>query len=134
MKRAFIITVLLFYTFAASGASVHLHFCEELLIDYSVLGSDHDGCCCEEKEKCIPNDIGFSKPCCVDHIASAKINDDQDAKAGSTFNVNPVACCNFYFDNKSSLHNFVQHVSPVSNPPPLPGRCEVFLFVRSIRI
>jgi hypothetical protein len=135
MKRVFVFIFLVFYSFAATGASVRFHFCGEHLIDYSVFPGDRADCCCSKKRDCKPEHApGFSKPCCVEHITSLNIEDDQ-----SVYSISEIHLYNYTSilvspaDVLIAPSGYTLVVADFNRPPPL-NRGQVFLFVRNLRI
>src|SRR6188474_3384059 len=67
MKRILVSIFAVFYLASSVGATVHLHYCMDKLIDWSLLksegdkcgkcGMDKDGGCCKDDNKFVKNNV-----------------------------------------------------------------------------
>lgn len=93
MKKLIILLIAVIYMGAASGTTVHLHYCMEKLIGYDLIKS--------EGEKCNKCGMEAGKDCCKDEQKLLKL--DTEHKASES---------NFYF--VKLLPAIVQHTSEVA--------------------
>jgi len=129
MKKILVAILLFTYTFAASGASVDLHYCMGKLTDWDFDYASKNGC-----SKC-GMQTKPDKGCCDDKQIQVKVDKDQQAAYNNISFVNdhfaivPV----FAFVNDVFLH-----LSAVAQPsihaPPLIGNIHSYLLNCNFRI
>jgi len=113
MKKILVSILAIFYLTSSVGATVHLHYCMDKFIEWSLLKVDGDKC-----DKC-----GMEKDggCCKDEQKLVKNNTDQKISE-STIQLIPVTAC----DNFINLPEFYYFSSlaekrPISHAPPIGG-------------
>ena len=119
MKKIFVSILAIFYLASSVGATVHLHYCMDKLISWSLLKSNGDKC-----GKC-----GMDKDggCCKDEHKFVKNSFDQKATESSIEAIKffPVASPVAVF-NISEFYSFLSHEYSVSHAPPVNGR-EIYI-------
>jgi hypothetical protein len=115
MKKILVSILAVFYLASSVGATVHLHYCMDKLINWSLLKGDGDKC-----DKCgMKKDDG----CCKDEHKFVKNSDDQKAAESSIevlqflTGTAPVSVLNI-----SEFYSSIVHKYPVSHAPPTSGR------------
>ena len=115
MKKILVSILAVFYLASSVGATVHLHYCMDKLINWSLLKSDGDKC-----GRC-----GMDKDggCCKDEHKVVKNSFDQKTTESSIEVIkflpvtSPVAVYNI-----SEFYSSLIHEYPVSNAPPINGK------------
>lgn len=113
MKKMLVFILAVFYLASVVGATIHLHYCMDKLVNWSLLNGDGDKC-----DKC-----GMEKDggCCKDEQKFVKNSVDQKV-TGSSFEVikilpatSPVAVFNITEINSSIIDEYqVSHAPPIS--------------------
>ena len=112
MKKILVSIFAVFYLASSVGATVHLHYCMDKLINWSLLNSDGDKC-----EKC-----GMKKDggCCKDENKFVKNNIDQKLAESSIQLIQvPAIAIPSAFVNVADPCSFsLTEESPISHAPP----------------
>jgi len=127
MKK-FLIAILAFlYLSTSAGATVHMHYCMDKLVDWGLWNNKSGKCSNCDMEKSVAKNNG----CCKDEQKQVKLDNDQKVSETTVYiaqlpmeTVTP-AFSNYSFEYVSSLTAEL----PVANAPPRMGK--VTLFVRN---
>jgi hypothetical protein len=130
MKRALAIVFTVFYFTAASGMTVHFHYCMGQLVNWGLSHEKGDRCsnCGMDKAK--------AKKCCADKHQQVKID---KAQKGNQNNfqfkqISLVAVSNHPSDLLLVLPVSLVEEKPQSNAPPRIGKAPVFILNCTYRI
>ena len=128
MKKILVSILAVFYLTSSVGATVHLHYCMDKLINWSLLNSDGDKC-----HKC-----GMKKDggCCKDENKFVKNNVDQRIaeSAVQLIQITSVATpVGLIYPSDYSFSALIQEY-PVSNPPPQSNGIGIYILNSVFRI
>lgn len=128
MKKALASILAIFYLTSALGATIHLHYCMDKLINWSLLKGDGDKC-----EKC-----GMEKDggCCKDEDKVIKNNADQII-AGSAVQSMQVLSTAALFAHINTSENYFSSLIeryPICHAPPLISAGEIYILNCVFRI
>ncbi len=112
MKKALVSILAVFYLASSVGATVHLHYCMDKFIDWSLLKGDGDKC-----DKC-----GMEKDggCCKDENKFVKNNIDQKLAESSIQLIQMAAVATpaaFIYATQYHFTTLIQE-NPLSHAPP----------------
>jgi hypothetical protein len=129
MKKILVAILLVAYTFAASGASVDLHYCMGNLIGWDFDYSSKEDCRnCGMKTK-------SDKGCCDNKQIQAKVDKDQQASYNNvSFATDHFVVLPVYLNADDVLVNAKTIVHPSIHAPPLINHTPVYLFNCNFRI
>lgn len=129
MKKILVAIVLFTYAFAASGASVELHYCMGKLIGWDFdYGSKNDCRNCGMKTK-------PAKNCCDNKQIQAKVDKDQQAAYNNIPLTNDyIAIIHVYTNIEDLLFNAKTIAYPSIHGPPLINHTSIYLFNCNFRI
>lgn len=110
MKKILVSILAVFYLASSVGATVHLHYCMDKFIDWSLLKGDGDKC-----DKC-----GMEKDggCCKDEQKLVKNNTDQKTSE-STIQLIPVATSGSFINLSEFDYSSLAEKHPISHAPPI---------------
>jgi len=112
MKKILVSIVAVFYLASSVGATVHLHYCMDKLINWSLLNSDKDKC-----DKCgMEKDEG----CCKDENRFVKNNVDQKIAESAIQLIQMTAVATptaFVYTSENYFSSLIREY-PISNAPP----------------
>ena len=119
MKKILVSILAAFYLASSVGATVHLHYCMDKLINWSLLKADGDKC-----DKCgMKKDDG----CCKDEHKFVKNSVDQKATESSIEILQSLTATVPVSDfNLSEFYSSIVHKFPVSHAPPVSDR-EIYI-------
>src|SRR4030095_7927580 len=119
MKKILVSILAVFYLVSSVGATVHLHYCMDKLISWSLSKGDGDKC-----DKCgMKKDDG----CCKDENKFVKNSVDQKATESSIEILQLLtATAPVPVFNISAFYSSIVHKYPVSHAPPISGR-EIYI-------
>lgn len=125
MRKLVVTIVALLYLAAASGATMHLHYCMGKLVDAKAFHKPAKTCgkCGMEKKP------GKDNGCCKDEHKFVLLDKDQKATAQQLFTFkafSAVAVIPHYF-NTELLPAALAEYFPISHAPPLPGSTAIYL-------
>lgn len=128
MKKLLASILAIFYLSSSVGATIHLHYCMDKLINWSLTKSDGDKC-----DKC-----GMEKDggCCKNEEKVIKNNADQNI-AGSAIQSIRVLSTAVLFDFITASENSFSSVIeryPICHAPPLIGAGEIYVMNCVFRI
>lgn len=113
MKKLVILLVLLVYSAATMGATVHLHYCMDKLVGWSLLHDEKDNKCgnCGMTEK--------KGGCCKDEHKQIKIEADQQ-KGDVSQHIQLIAAPALVtpFVTYTFIASTSPYITPLSNAPP----------------
>lgn len=117
VKKFFAISLILLYSFAASGLLVQLHYCNGKLADFQLYSTNLSNCCCESEGEAPDND------CCKNEVVSAKLSIDQLTSPKEEWSVSAFAAMLpsdiYTFFENLSLPNFNEsQFQNFANAPP----------------
>ncbi len=117
MKKILVSILAVFYLASSVGATVHLHYCMDKFIDWSLAKGDGDKC----------NKCGMEKDggCCKDEQKLVKNNTDQKASE-STTQLFPVVTSGSFINLSEFYYSSLAEKHPISHAPSISG-CEVYL-------
>ena len=119
MKKIIVSILAIFYLVSSVGATIHLHYCMDKLINWSLLKSGGDKC-----GKC-----GMDKDggCCKDEHKFVKNSFDQKTTESSieVIKFSPITFPAAVF-NISKFYSSLIHEYPVSHAPPISG-AEIYI-------
>src|SRR4030095_16083027 len=128
MKKIVVSILAVLYLASSVGATVHLHYCMDKLINWSLLNSDGDRC-----DKC-----GMKKDggCCKDENKFVKNNIDQKAAESSIRLIEMAAVITpaaFIYTNETYFSSLIQEY-PLSNAPPRNNGVGIYILNSVFRI
>ena len=123
MKKFIVIILSLLYLTAASGATMHLHYCMGELIDWTLSHSTNN----EKCPNCGMNKVSY-KGCCKDIHKQLKV-DDQNIVDANLFlaSLTSVAIAPAFFEPVSAYLPSVTEKHPLTNAPPLVQGVPLFI-------
>ncbi|NNV55441.1 HYC_CC_PP family protein [Limnovirga soli] len=129
MKKLLVFILSFVYIMAATGASVHIHYCMDKLVAVN-FKADTKNCksCGMAKAK--------SEGCCKDELAHIKVDKDQLASSfhfNGIGNILAIAMPPQYKPSPAIYFTSLQVQQPVSNAPP-PDKLPIYLLKRSFLI
>ena len=128
MKKALASILAIFYLTSALGATIHLHYCMDKLINWSLLKGDGDKC-----EKC-----GMEKDggCCKDEDKVIKNNADQiiAGSAVQSMQVLSTAALFAHINTSENYFSFLIERYPICHAPPLISAGEIYILNCVFRI
>ena len=131
MRKVFVFILACFYLTSATGATVHLHYCMNKLVDWKLWHSNEKKCSGCGMEKSLENDNG----CCKDEHKQVKLENDHKAAPNywitnleiTTFSSSELEIMDFNFRNAA------QQI-PLSHAPPRTAGTAVYILNRVFRI
>ena len=128
MKKILVSILAVFYLSSSVGTIVHLHYCMDKLINWSLLksegdkcnkcGMDKDGGCCKDEEKVIKNNVD-------QNIAGPVVQSMQ---------VLPTAALCAFINTSEDRFSSVIERHPICHAPPLIRAGEIYILNRVFRI
>ena len=128
MKKVLVSILAVFYLVSSVGATVHLHYCMDKLINWSLLNGDGDKCA-----KC-----GMKKDggCCKDENKFVKNNIDQKV-AESAIQLTQMAAIatpvGLIYPSEHYFSSLIQEY-PISNAPPRSNGVGIYILNSVFRI
>ena len=128
MKKILVSILAVFYLASSVGATVHLHYCMDKFIDWSLLKSDGDKC-----DKCAMEKDGG---CCKVENKFVKNNVDQKVAESSiqliqmTAGATPTA---FIYPSEQYFSSLIQEY-PIINTPPRSNGVGIYILNNVFRI
>jgi|SRR5215204_1038560 len=128
MKKILVSIVAVFYLASSVGATVHLHYCMDKLINWSLLNSDGDKC-----DKCgMKKDDG----CCKDENKFVKNNVDQKVAESAIQLIQIVTVATptaFIYASENYFSSLIQEC-PISHAPPRSNGVGIYILNSVFRI
>jgi len=128
MKKILVSILTVFYLASSVGATVHLHYCMDKLINWSLLNSDGDKC-----DKC-----GMEKDggCCKDENKFVKNNVDQKVAEPAVQLTQMAAIAtpvDLIYPSEQYFSSLIQEY-PISNAPPRSNGVGIYILNSVFRI
>ena len=128
MKKLLVSILAVFYLTSSVGATVHLHYCMDKLINWSLLNSDGDKC-----DKC-----GMQKDggCCKDENKFVKNNVDQKVAEPATQLIQMAAVATpaaLIYPSELYFSSLIQEY-PISNAPPRSNGAGIYILNSVFRL
>ena len=128
MKRILVSILAVFYLASTVGATVHLHYCMDRFINWSLLNSDGDKC-----DKC-----GMEKDggCCKDENKFVKNNVDQKVAEPAVQLTQMAAIAtpvDLIYTSEQYFSSLIQEY-PISNAPPRSNGVGIYILNSVFRI
>ncbi|MEP6594993.1 MAG: hypothetical protein ABJA71_03560 [Ginsengibacter sp.] len=125
MKKFIVSILAVFYLGSSIGASVHLHYCMDKLIGWSLEHSKNDRC-----NKCDMSKRQNGKGCCKDEYKQLKLQNDQKAAASyQTLQLSLVAIPAHFFALTLVNLPSIAEENPLNHAPP--GSENIPLYIRN---
>ena len=128
MKKILVSIFAVFYLASSVGATVHLHYCMDKLINWSLLNGDGDKChkcgmeknggCCKDEQKFVKNTID-------QNIAQSAVQFMQGLSTGALSAV---------IDTSENYFSFLIKSYPICHAPPLISAGEIYILNCVFRI
>jgi hypothetical protein len=125
MKKIIISILAVFYLCSSTGATVHLHYCMDKLIGWSLKHSKGNRC-----STCGMSKKQKGKGCCKDEYKQLKLqNDQKTAVSYQSIQLSSVAILtNFFITPSANLPSLAEE-NPLSHAPP--GSKSIPLYIRN---
>jgi len=128
MKKALASILAIFYLTSALGATIHLHYCMDKLINWSLLKGEGDKC-----GKC-----GMEKDggCCKDEDKVIKNNADQNIAESAVQSIQVLSTAALFAFINTSENRFSSFIErhPICHAPPLINAREIYILNCVFRI
>lgn len=128
MKKILVSILAVFYLTSSVGATIHLHYCMDKLINWSLLkgegdkcgkcGMEKDGGCCKDEDKFVKNNVD-------QNIAESAVQSMQGLSTAALFA--------FINSSENYFPSLIERY-PVCHPPPLISAGEIYILNCVFRI
>jgi len=128
MKKILVSILAVFYLSTSVGATIHLHYCMDKLINWSLLKGEGDKC-----DKCgMENDSG----CCKDEDKVIKNNVDQNIAESAIQSVQVLSTAALFalIDTSENYFSSLIEKYPICHAPPLISAGEIYILNCVFRI
>jgi hypothetical protein len=128
MKRFIVSILAILYLASAGGATLHIHYCMDKIIDISLIDKDKDNChkCCTKKST--------GKGCCKDEHKVIKTSDHSLPKSSIAVSPQHILSSPVYFPSSEKIYAFAIGTPAAHAPPSLWRTCPIYIQTRNLRI
>lgn len=131
MKKFIVLILAVLYLGTSTGATVHMHYCMDRLVDWALWPKKGDNC-----SKCgmSKTEKELAKGCCKDEQKQVKLKTDHKAAEGfQMFQMSSVAILPLHFELSIINLPSVTEENPLSHAPPRTP-VPIFILNRNFRI